>query len=265
MAARYLGQPIDIHGGGSDLVFPHHENEIAQSEGAADQPFASLWVHNGMITFGAEKMSKSVGNVRGIREVTSEVPGDALRLLFLQTHYRAPLDFSAGRLDEGRRTLERLCETLARADEGARPIPPPDIDSLLAHPDSDFERRFCDAMDTDLNAAQALGFVFERATDLNRALDAGDRAAQTIRAEIGRVTTALGLVTRSPPALLEEMQRTARRRVTLSSEEIEAAIEARMQARQRKDWGEADAIRDRLAAQGIVLKDGPDGKSWQAE
>jgi cysteinyl-tRNA synthetase len=218
-----------------------------------------------MITFGAEKMSKSVGNVRGIREVTSEVPGDALRLLFLQTHYRAPLDFSAGRLDEGRRTLERLCETLARADEGARPIPPPDIDSLLAHPDSDFERRFCDAMDTDLNAAQALGFVFERATDLNRALDAGDRAAQTIRAEIGRVTTALGLVTRSPTALLEEMQRTARRRVTLSSEEIEAAIEARMQARQRKDWGEADAIRDRLAAQGIVLKDGPDGTSWQAE
>jgi cysteinyl-tRNA synthetase len=266
MAARYLGQPIDIHGGGSDLVFPHHENEIAQSEGAADLPFASLWVHNGMITFGAEKMSKSVGNVRGIREVTSEVPGDALRLLFLQTHYRAPLDFSAGRLDEGRRTLERLCEALARADDGGPPPATPDIDGLLEHPGSDFERRVCEAMDTDLNAAQALGFVFERITDLNRALDGGDRpAAQSIRAEIGRVTTALGLVSGSPAALLEAMQRTARQRVSLGSDEIEAAIEARAQARQRKDWGEADAIRDRLAAQGIILKDGPSGTTWHAE
>jgi cysteinyl-tRNA synthetase len=266
MAARYLGQPIDIHGGGSDLVFPHHENEIAQSEGAAGQPFASLWVHNGMITFGAEKMSKSLGNVRGIREVTSEVPGDALRLLFLQTHYRAPLDFSAGRLDEGRRTLERLCEALARADEGLPPAAPLAIDGLLAHPASDFERRVCEAMDADLNAAQALGFVFERITDLNRALDAGDAvAAKAIRAEVGRVTTTLGLVTGSPAAVLDAMQRAARRRVSLSSEEIETAIEARTQARQRKDWKEADAIRDRLAAQGIVLKDGPDGTTWQAE
>jgi cysteinyl-tRNA synthetase len=266
MAARYLGQPIDIHGGGSDLVFPHHENEIAQSEGAADQPFASLWVHNGMITFGAEKMSKSLGNVRGIREVTSEVPGDALRLLFLQTHYRAPLDFSASRLDEARRTLERLCEALARADEGLPPAAPLAIDGLLEHPASDFERRVCEAMDADLNAAQALGFTFDRITDLNRALDAGDgAAARTIRAEVGRVTTALGLVTRSPAAVLDAMQSAARRRVSLSSEEIETAIEARTQARQRKDWKEADAIRDRLAAQGIVLKDGPDGTTWQAE
>ena len=266
MAARYLGQPIDIHGGGSDLVFPHHENEIAQSEGAAGLPFASLWVHNGMITFGAEKMSKSLGNVRGLREVTDEVPGDALRLLFLQTHYRVPLDFSAGRLDEARRSLERLCEALARADEAGLAAPAPEVDGLLEHPRSDFERRVCEAMDTDLNAAQALGYVFDHITDLNRALDAGDHAeAQAIRAEIGRVTAVLGLVTGSPAALLEDIRHRARRRASLTSEEIEAAIEARAQARQRKDWGEADAIRDRLAAQGIVLKDGPGGTSWHAE
>jgi cysteinyl-tRNA synthetase len=108
MAAHYLGQPFDIHGGGSDLVFPHHENELAQSEGAAETTFSDLWVHNGMITFGADKMSKSLGNVLGIREATDRVPGEALRLLYCGTHYRAPLDFSAGRLEEAARSLERL-------------------------------------------------------------------------------------------------------------------------------------------------------------
>src|SRR5207249_3648779 len=121
--APYLGQPFDIHGGGSDLVFPHHENEIAQSEGGAGAPLADLWVHNGMITFGADKMSKSLGNVLGIAEATNRFPGEALRLLFFGTHYRAPLDFGPGRLEEAARKLEQLYESLARADEAAGRTP----------------------------------------------------------------------------------------------------------------------------------------------
>src|SRR6185295_11568148 len=124
MAAHYLGQPLDIHGGGSDLVFPHHENELAQSEGATGTTFSHLWVHNGMITFGADKMSKSLGNVLGIRQATERVPGEALRLLYCGTHYRAPLDFSSGRLEEAARSLERLYESLARADQLTGTSPP---------------------------------------------------------------------------------------------------------------------------------------------
>src|SRR5207247_1027748 len=124
MATRYLGQPFEIHGGGSDLVFPHHENEIAQSEAAAGVPFADLWVHNGMITTGAEKMSKSLGNILSIPEVAERAPAEALRLLFLGTHYRTPLDFSPARLEESGRALGRLYEALARADEIAGGPPP---------------------------------------------------------------------------------------------------------------------------------------------
>jgi cysteinyl-tRNA synthetase len=266
MAARFLGQPLDIHGGGNDLVFPHHENELAQSEADAGKDFAHLWVHNGMITFGAEKMSKSLGNVRAIADVIAAVPGEALRTLFLQTHYRAPLDFSGNRLDEGRRSLVRLCETLARADEaGLAPAPRP-LDGSLAEPTSDFERLFCEAMDDDLNAAKGLGFVFDRITDLNRALDAGDRARATVmRDEIDRVSGALGLLSASPVALLARMNAHARQRAGLSPVEVDAAIAARQDARARRNFREADAIRDRLHTQGIILEDGPGGTTWRAE
>jgi cysteinyl-tRNA synthetase len=266
MATHYLGQPFDIHGGGSDLVFPHHENEIAQSEADTGTPFASLWVHNGMITFGAEKMSKSLGNILTIAAATAQAPGEALRLLFLGTHYRAPLDFSSARLDEAARSLERLYETLARADQVAgAPLAPLAVDGALAGTLSPFLTEFTAAMDDDLNAAKALGLVHDRVRELNRALDAGERPkAAALRADLGRVAVVFGILVQPPAAFLDALRTHASTCAGLTPAAIEAAIAARNDARHRKDFREADAIRMRLKDQGILLEDTPSGTVWKA-
>src|SRR5262249_29348854 len=266
MSAHYLGQPFEIHGGGSDLVFPHHENEIAQSEGVAGVALADLWVHNGMITFGADKMSKSLGNVLGIAQATEQTSGEALRLLFYGTHYRAPLDFGPGRLDEAARSLDRLYESLARADEalGTRP-PAGDPSGALVGDLSPFLAEFAAAMDDDLNAAKALGLIHDRFRDLNRALDAGDsKEAGAVRGELARVAAVLGILGQEPAAFLAAQQARRTARLTLGEDEIRAAIRARNDARQRKNFREADAIRERLREHGVLLEDTPSGTVWKA-
>jgi cysteinyl-tRNA synthetase len=265
MAAHYLGQPFDVHGGGTDLVFPHHENEIAQSEADAGAPFADLWVHNGMITFGADKMSKSLGNVLSIAEATAQAPGEALRLLFLGTHYRAPLDFSRARLDDAARSLERLYEALARAGEGRGAPPACAVEGALAGSLSPFLTEFTAAMDDDLNAARALGLVFDRVRELNRALDAGDRAAAAAaRADLARVAAVFGVLGQEPARFLAALRERGRARAGLSAAEVEEAIRARDDARRRRDFRQADAIRARLREQGILLEDTPSGTVWRA-
>jgi cysteinyl-tRNA synthetase len=261
MAEEILGVDFDIHGGGADLIFPHHENEIAQSEADAGAEFARIWMHNGMITSGTEKMSKSLGNIVAIGEMAKRVPSEALRLLLLGTHYRAPLDYSSARLDESVKALERIYETLARVG-GDPPVVP--VDGALRAPAPGFESDFCAAMDDDLNAAKAIGLVFDRVRDLNRALDAGDPSAPAIRAELARVGVALGLMESNPAALLDDLKTRGRERSGISENDITAAIADRNAARARKDFREADAIRDRLKAHGIVLVDGPQGTSWKA-
>ncbi|HYR97337.1 MAG TPA: cysteine--tRNA ligase [Candidatus Binatus sp.] len=266
MSAHYLAQPFDVHGGGSDLIFPHHENEIAQSEAAAGVPLAHLWVHNGMITFGADKMSKSLGNVLNIAKVTEDAPGEALRLLFFGTHYRAPLDFGPGRLEEAARSLERLYESLARADEmlGRRPAPVAPAGALTGTL-SPFLTEFAAAMDDDLNAAKALGLVFDRMRELNRAVDSGDRVTvAALRADFARVAAVWGILGEDPATFLAAQRARGSARAGLSAEDIAAAIEARNEARGRKDFREADAIRERLREQGILLEDTPSGTVWKA-
>jgi cysteinyl-tRNA synthetase len=265
MSAHYLGQPFDVHGGGSDLVFPHHENEIAQSEAAVGMPLADLWVHNGMITFGADKMSKSLGNVLDVSTATERFSGEALRLLFFGTHYRAPLDFTPGRLEDAARSLERLYESLARADEALGRPPPVEPTGALAEPLSPFLAGFADAMDDDLNAAKALGLVFDRVREMNRALDAGDRAAGVAaRADLARVAPVLGILGQPAAAFLAAERSRRSALLPLTEAEIEAAIAARNEARKRKEFRKADAIRDDLRARGVLLEDTPSGTVWKA-
>jgi cysteinyl-tRNA synthetase len=265
MAAKYLGQPFEVHGGGSDLIFPHHENEIAQSEATAGCAFADIWIHNGMLKSGTEKMSKSLGNIVSLVEIAKRVPAEALRLLFLGTHYRAPLDYSSARLDETQKGLDRLYETLARADESLGSHSAFTLDGALVGELSPFETEFMTAMDDDLNAAKAIGLVFDHSKDLNRALDAGDmQVAHHVRHELARVGLVVGLLAERPADYLDARRRSGQAKAGLSDDEIGAAIQARNDARKRKDFKEADAIRGRLKDQGIVLEDGPGGTTWKA-
>ena len=219
-----------------------------------------------MLTSGSEKMSKSLGNILALADIAKKVPAEALRLMFLGTHYRAPLDFSSARLEETQKGLDRLYETLARVDEAAAAAAAPALDGALAGELTPFETDFRTAMDDDLNAAKAIGLVFDRATDLNRALDAGDRPTATaIRSELARVGHAVGLLEDRPADYLAARRRFGQERAGLSAAEIDAAIQARNDARKRKNFKEADAIRTRLKDHGIVIEDKPGGTVWKAE
>ena len=238
MSARYLGESFDIHGGGRDLIFPHHENERAQSECAHDGAlFARYWVHNGYVTAGGRKMAKSLGNFVTVADALGEAPGEAVRLAMLKTHYRHPFDWSAAAVAEARRELDRFYRALA-----AHPGPPPAADSP-APPEVEA------ALDDDLNTPRALAA-------LHRLAGAGGAAAADA---LRRAGPALGLLARDP----EEWLRGGGEGV-LSPARIEALVEERRAARTARDFAEADRIRADLAAQGVLLEDKPGGATeWR--
>jgi len=237
MASETLGRHFDIHGGGPDLVFPHHENEIAQSEGAFGEPFANLWMHCGALRVGADKMSKSLGNFKTIREALKENDAEVLRFFLIRTHYRSQINFTPDMIGEAKTALTRLYRALdeVRPDAG-------DLD--WSEPNA---QRFKAAMDDDFNTALATSVLFELAAEVNRTKSAG--AARQLKA-LGGV---LGLLQREPKEFLKGGDEGD------EAVAIEALIEARIAAKKAKNFAEADRIRNDLLDQGIVLEDKPGG------
>ncbi|HJX35073.1 MAG TPA: cysteine--tRNA ligase [Desulfatiglandales bacterium] len=272
MSNFYLGPTFDIHGGGMDLLFPHHENERAQSMAACDgSGFARFWVHNGFVTVESEKMSKSLGNFITIRDALKEYPSEVLRLFLLSKHYRSPLDFSKKdvlNLQSGLiriyRTLQRI-ETLTGAYDGK------DKSSGSGHMKDEQQDRFLgefvSAMDDDLNTAGAIGLIFEKVKEMNRILDAyqarPDNSSLTLlkteRENLIKAAGVLGLLEDNPEVFFSKISQTS----DIDPEEVEKMIRERSEARARKDWAMSDSIRDRLQEMGIVLEDGPQGTIWR--
>ncbi len=256
MSSKYLGQPFDIHGGGADLIFPHHENEIAQSEGAKGCALARYWLHNGMVTVEREKMSKSLGNFLTIEAALSKVSTpEVLRQVLLSSHYRMALDFSTQKLAEAEKGLGRIYETLARADAATGADNSEDQSAHI--------NRFREAMDDDCNTPRALGVIFDGVRELNRALDAGQlQTVAQFRRDLTTIGNVLGLLEESPAQFVDSQKQTGLAEASFTPEAIEALITERAAARKEKNFQRADEIRAQLDEQGILLKDGPTGTTW---
>ncbi len=275
MSMKYLGETLDIHGGGLDLIFPHHENERAQSEAATGKTFVRYWVHNGFVTIDNEKMSKSLGNFITISHLLQRHHPEALRLFLLSKHYRSPLDYSEGALEEQQAALDRIYHAIHGAMEAAeRPVKKrrpldQEAEGLLAEIEG-LEERFHQAMDDDLNTAKALGQLFEGVRALNSLAALQQRRPSLLlkeplrrsAGEVRRLFQVLGLAREEPADYLARRRREVLELRGITEEEVEAAIQRRAQARKAKEWAEADRIRDELAAKGIALMDGPDGTTW---
>jgi cysteinyl-tRNA synthetase len=271
MSTKYLGQPFDLHGGGEDLIFPHHENEIAQSEGATGTPFVKHWIHHAFVRINQEKMSKSLGNFLTIEEILRRVPSEALRLFLVSTHYRSPVDFSDQSLIDAQRACARLHETLARVEEkiGSAAVAPrgaergPDAATLPASV-RPFHEQFMTAMDDDLNSARALGVVFDEVREINRLLDAGGDAQVVAEhhANFSRLGGVLGVLRHPASSYLESEKGRHLSDAGIDAADIERLIGERAAARKAKDFKRSDAIRDELLARGVVLKDGAGGTTW---
>ena len=242
MSLENLGVHFDIHGGGPDLLFPHHENEIAQSECASDHKFANYWMHSGLLKINGEKMSKSLGNFAMLKDLFASYHPEVIRYYLISSHYRSSLNFDSDSLDQARSALTRLYQALLLA-----PSEEPDL-----HDDS--VKEFKDSMNDDLNTPEALSILFGLAKSINSSQDSQDQSmyASTMK-ELGKV---LGLLNDSPEAFFQYG-------ANLTDEEINQKIEERNQARDNKDFQKADQIRDDLAAQGILLDDTSDGTSWK--
>ncbi len=280
MSQRFLGETFDIHGGGRDLIFPHHENEIAQAEGATGKPFANYWLHNGFIRVNKEKMSKSLGNIFNMREAMNSYHPEVLRLFMLQSHYRSPVDFSGDSLAEARIGMDRFYETLKKIKDNLGTetdfsnISPRNLsgkDEEVFGKVNILPEKFVEAMDDDFNTAKAIGYIFDAIRMINgymadkefvltsESLFVLDSARNNVR-KVGKV---LGLFLEDPDEYFEKDKKREAGKQGLDTEEIERLIEERREARVAKDWARADEIRDILAAKKVVLKDTADSTTWK--
>ncbi|AMO75500.1 cysteine--tRNA ligase [Pseudomonas citronellolis] len=246
MSTCCLGETFDIHGGGPDLVFPHHENEIAQSEAATGKPYAATWMHAGAVRVDGEKMSKSLGNFFTIREVLEKYHPEVVRFLLVSSHYRSPINYSEDNLKEAKGALERFYTALRGLPE------------VEAAGGEAFAERFAAAMDDDFNTPEAVAVLFEMAREVNRLREADLQAAAALAAKLRELAGLLGVLQLEPDAFLQ-----AGAAGKVDAAQVEALIQARLEARAAKNWAESDRIRDELTAMGVVLEDGKGGTTWR--
>jgi len=273
MSKKYLGDSFDIHGGGEDLVFPHHENEVAQSEGASGKTFVKYWIHHAFVTISDEKMSKSLNNFLTIRDVLKHHDPEALRLMVFTTHYRNPLDFSDTTLLEAQAGINRLYNCIS--DCAQLPDGKPSVPQVATNEErsklQNLESRFKEAMDNDFNTAQALGTVFEAVKTINRIKQALPKKPAIQDIDLLRETALtitsladiLGLLRRNPDEYFKDQQTKHLTAIDMTESELQQLIDDRNIARAHKDWSKADQIRDLLLEKNIELKDDPQGTTWK--
>ncbi len=276
MSRKYLGSTFDIHGGGQDLIFPHHENEIAQSEGANEKPFVNMWIHHGFVTIRDEKMSKSLGNFLTIRDILDHYHPEVLRFFIFSTQYRNPLDFSEAAMQDAMAGLDRLYECVAAVDR-LNAGRPENTNSVASSKDrakiTAMEERFQKAMNNDFNTAQAQGSFFETVKVMNKIMrqlpeapSAKDcKLLKNAAATLKKLAAIMGILQENAADYLAAKKAAMLAKTTISEEEILEFIQQRNQARADKDWARSDEIRDKLLEQRIELKDGPDGTGWSVK
>ncbi len=264
MSSRFLGETFDIHGGGKDLIFPHHENEIAQSEAAHGKPFARFWMHNGFVNIDNEKMSKSLNNFLMIKDILQSYHPETVRLFLLSSHYRSPIDFSDQNLKESEKALDKIYGVRKRLDQEA------------GHTDEDDEATtsnhwlgFCEAMNDDFNTAKGVGILFNLVKEANRILDDETQSLKatdilaSLSADLKRIGGVLGILQQSWQSFFEERASSQLQKMAVSAEAIDALVAERAAARKNKDWKRADEIRDQLEQTGIHLEDKGDETQWK--
>ena len=249
MSTKCLGNTFDIHGGGSDLVFPHHENEIAQSEGATGEEFARVWIHNGSLRIDNEKMSKSLNNFFTIRDVLAEYPAEVVRFFLVSSHYRSAINYSRDNLQQSYSALERLYNALKGLD----------YQTMNAKQGTDYEARFNTAMEDDFNSPEAISVLYELARDINRLKQTGDDGALPLAALLVKLGTILGVLQQLPQDFLREGSD------DVDADYIDGLIEQRNTARAEKNWAMADEIRDKLTALDIIVEDKDGKSSWRID
>jgi len=266
MSLQYLGETFDIHGGGKDLVFPHHENEIAQSEGAFGKPFVKYWIHNGFVNINHEKMSKSLGNFLLIRDVIKSFHPEAVRLFLLSKHYRSPIDFTDTAIGEAAAGLEKIYTSIGRVQKKIG-----NEKDITGEDSSDYWVRFCEAMDDDFNTARGIGIIFNAVRDMNRLLDKNEeklsletkKITMTAQTDIMKMCNILGILTEPPEVYFSKKRSKGLKKESLDPDEIEKMINERTEARKIKDWDKADQIRKKLEDMNIVLKDSSEDTVWE--
>ena len=261
MSTACLGSHFDIHGGGMDLQFPHHENEIAQSEAATGGKFVNVWMHNGFVRIDDEKMSKSLGNFSTVRGVLERYPAEAVRCFMLSSHYRSPLNYSEDHLRQADASVRRLYTALRGLD--GPPISPDAVEPDAVEPDAGWLARFRAAMDDDFNTPEAISVLFDLAREVNRARESDPDRARGLAGTLRALGAVLGLLDADAEAWLRGASAVEGAGRGPDDGEIEAMIARRAAARARREWGEADRLRDELAAVGVVLEDGARGTVWR--